>query len=112
MSTDKQERIALFRFGIIAGLVGLKKSGYGQREKLLREIVGRQWLIPGSQRSYVSRSVVMEWLKRYEESDGDLKSLYPKPRIDKGRLRSMDLETEQSVIKLNPTSTTIMRNML
>lgn len=100
MSTDKQERIALFRFGIIAGLVGLKKSGYGQREKLLREIVGRQWLIPGSQRSYVSRSVVMEWLKRYEESDGDLKSLYPKPRIDKGRLRSMDLETEQSVIKL------------
>ena len=100
MSTDKQERIALFRFGVIAPLVGLKKSGYGQTEGLIRQIIRREWTIPGSPRSYISRSVVMEWLRRYEESDGDLKSLYPKERTDKGRLRSMDQETEQAILKL------------
>ena len=100
MSTDKQERIALFRFGVIASLVGLKKSGYGQREGLIRQIIRREWVMPGSQRSYISRSVVMEWLRRYEDSDGDLKSLYPKTRIDKGRSRRMDQETEQAVLKL------------
>jgi len=100
MSTRKQERIAIFRYGVIAPLVGLKKSGYGQTEALIRQIIRREWAIPGSPRSYISRSVVMEWLKRYEESDGDLKSLYPKVRIDKGRLRSMDQETEQAVLKL------------
>ena len=100
MSTDKQERIAIFRYGVIAPLVGLKKSGYGQTEGLIRQIIRREWAIPGSPRSYISRSVVMDWLKRYEESDGDLTSLYPKERIDKGRLRSMDQETEQAVLKL------------
>jgi transposase InsO family protein len=100
MSTHKQERIALFRYGVIASLVGLKKSGRGQTEELIRQIVRREWAIPGSPRSYISRSVVMEWLKRYEESDGDLKSLYPKVRVDKGKLRSMDQETEQAILKL------------
>jgi transposase InsO family protein len=100
MSTNKQERIALFRYGVIAPLVGLKKSNWGQTEELIRQIVRREWAIPGSPRSYISRSVVMEWLKRYEDSGGDLKSLYPKVRADKGRLRSMDEETEQAILKL------------
>ena len=100
MSTKKQEKIALFRYGIIAPLVGLKKGGYGQREALIRKIAQQEWIIPGSPRSYVSRSVVMEWLKRYEDSGGDLKSLYPKTREDKGRLRSIDPETEQALLTL------------
>lgn len=99
MSADKHERIALFRFGIIAPLVGLKKR-YGQTERLIREIAETEWSIPGSKRSYISRSVVMEWLKRYEKSGHDLKSLYPKPRADKGRVRSMDQETEQAIVRL------------
>ncbi len=100
MSTNKQERIALFRFGVIAPLIGVKKSGYGQTEGMIRQITRQEWVMPGSERSYISRSVVMEWLKRYEDSDGDLKSLYPKERIDKGRLRSMNQETEQAVLVL------------
>lgn len=100
MSTDKQERIALFRFGVIAPLVGLKKNQHGQTERLVREITEREWSIPESQRSYVSRSAIMDWLKRYEASGHDLKSLWPKTRADKGRLRSMNQETEQAILML------------
>ena len=100
MSTKKQERIAIFRYGVIASLVGVKKNGNRETGKRIRDITSQEWAIPGSPRSYISRSVVMDWLKRYEESDGDLTSLYPKVRIDKGRLRSMDQETEQAVLKL------------
>jgi transposase InsO family protein len=100
MSTKKQERIAIFRYGVIASLVGVKKNGNRETGRLIRQITSQEWAIPGSPRSYISRSVVMDWLKRYEESDGDLTSLYPKVRIDKGRLRSMDQETEQAILKL------------
>ena len=100
MATKKQERIAIFRYGVIASLVGVKKNGNRETGRLIRQITSQEWTIPGSPRSYISRSVVMDWLKRYEESDGDLTSLYPKVRIDKGRLRSMDQETEQAVLKL------------
>ena len=100
MSAEKQEKIALFRFGVIAPLVGLKKTERGETEKIIREITKREWSIPESHRSYISRSVVMDWIKRYESSGGDLKSLWPKTRIDKGRLRSMNEETEQAILKL------------
>jgi transposase len=100
MSEEKREKIALFRFGVIAPLVGLKNTERGTTERLIREIASREWIIPQSPRSYVSRSAVMEWLKRYEDSGGDIKSLQPKTRNDKGRLRSMDSETEGAIIKL------------
>ena len=100
MSAEKQEKIALFRFGVIAPLMGLKKHERGAGEQMIRQITKRQWEIPYSHRSYVSRSVVMEWFKRWETSGGDLKSLWPKTRIDKGRVRSMDEETEQSILRL------------
>jgi transposase InsO family protein len=100
MSAEKQEKIALFRFGVIAPLVGLKNQGRGAVEQMLRQITQREWEIPDSRRSYVSRSVVKEWFKRYEASGGNLKSLCPKTRNDKGRLRSMDQETEQAILKL------------
>jgi putative transposase len=98
--SERSERIALFRYGVISPLVGVKTCRPWKTEDTIRQITGREWVIPGSLRSYVSRSTVLEWLARYEASGGDLKSLYPKTRTDKGRLRSMDQETEQAIIKL------------
>jgi len=100
MSAEKQEKIALFRFGVIAPLVGLRNQERGAIEQMLRQITQREWDIPESRRSYVSRSVAKEWFKRYEASGGNLKSLWPKTRNDKGRLRSMEQETEQAILKL------------
>ena len=46
MSAEKQEKIALFRFGVIAPLMGLKKHERGAGEQMIRQITKRQWEIP------------------------------------------------------------------
>jgi putative transposase len=97
---EQKEKIALFRFGVIAELVGRKDLQHGQREGKIRELAQREWEIPGSGRSRVSRSVIREWLRRYEQSGRKLESLFPKDRCDAGRPRSIDAETEQALAKL------------
>ncbi len=96
----KNERIALFRFGIISAVTSLRKSERGKKEKIIREITEAQWDIPYSNRSYISRSTVLTWLKRYRKSGEKLKSLMPKQRCDYGRTRSIDSETQQALIKM------------
>jgi len=100
MEQEKKEKIALFRFGIIAALTALKKTEKGERERRLREITQTEWDIPYSGRSFLCRSTVLEWLKRYQSSGGKLESLYPKGRSDRGRSRALDPETAQALITL------------
>ena len=100
MDEMKKEKIALRRFQVIAPLIGLTKDDWGKKEKLLQEITGKEWEIPYSVRSYIGRSTVLEWLKSYEDSGGGLESLYPKKRSDRGLSRSMDIDTEQTLINL------------
>ena len=100
MDEMKKEKIALLRFQVIAPLIGLTKDDWGKKEKLLQEITKKGWEIPYSVRSYIGRSTVLEWLKSYEESGGKLESLYPKERSDSGLTRSMDIDTEQTLINL------------
>ncbi len=97
---EQKQKIALFRFGVIAELVGRKDLRRGQREEKIRELAGREWEIPGSGRTRVSRSVIREWLRRYEESGRKMESLFPKDRCDAGRPRSMDTETELVLVNL------------
>jgi len=100
MDEMKKEKIALLRFKVIASLIGLTKEDWGKKEKLLQEITQKDWEIPYTVRSYIGRSTVLEWLKNYEDSGGKLESLYPKQRSDKGVPRSMDIDTEQTLINL------------
>ena len=89
---DKQERekIALFRFGVITPLLGVRQKGWGQRAKLLKEISEKQWDIPGSGRSHISKATVLNWLKRFKDSGESMESLHPKARSDKGTSRKID----------------------
>jgi putative transposase len=100
MEREKKERIALFRFGIIAPLISIKKTEKGERERRIREITQTEWDIPFSGRSFICRSTVLEWLSRYEASGRKLESLYPKNRSDQGRSRAMDPEIAQTLITL------------
>ena len=100
MDEMEKEKIAMLRFQVIASLIGLTKEDWGKKEKLLQEITQKDWEIPYSARSYIGRSTALEWLKNYEDSGGKLKSLYPKERSDKGLPRSMDIDTEQTLINL------------
>lgn len=100
MEETRNQRIALFRFAVIADLVGLSKLDHGQREARIKELAERQWQIPFSQKSSISRSTIRAWLRRYEDSGRKLESLYPKQRQDAGVSRSIDPETELALINL------------
>jgi transposase InsO family protein len=97
---EKKQKIALFRFQVIAPLLGLREEQRGVKEKQLQQISSRHWEIPYSGRSYVGRSTALGWLQRYLESGQRLESLYPQRRSDRGRCRVMDEETQQMLIQL------------
>jgi len=96
----KKEEIAMFRYSVISPLIGYVKLRRGDREAIIRELCARQWEIPYSGRSYISRSTIMNWLRRYEDSGRRIESLYPEERKDKGCTRVIDEETEQGLINL------------
>jgi len=100
MEKKKKQAIAMFRFGVISGLIGLRRTERGERERRIKEITLAEWDIPGSPRSHVSRSAVLEWVKRYEASGKKLESLFPKERADKGSVKSMDEETQAAIVLL------------
>ena len=99
MDDDVKKAIAIFRFGVIADLVGRKLSR-GEKEKLLREKASYHWEIPRSGRSYVSRSTILSWLRAYEKSGRRLQSLTPNERSDKGKARALDEETASLLLTL------------
>jgi transposase len=100
MEEDKKRKIALFRFGVISGIISVKETDKGERESRIRAVTSKEWDIPYSGRSYIGRSTVRDWLKRYEESGGTLESLFPNDRSDLGKARCMDEETEAALITL------------
>jgi putative transposase len=100
MELEQKKTIALFRFGVIADLVARKDLQHGEREQLIRQLAARQWQIPFSSKSSISRSTIRGWLRRYRNSGERLESLFPRDREDEGRSRSIDPETELALANL------------
>ncbi len=99
MDEEVKQQVARFRFGVIADLVG-RKLTRGEKQRILREKSQAEWEIPHSARTRISRSTVLYWLRRYEESGGRLESLYPDHRSDKDTSRALEAETAQALIRL------------
>lgn len=99
MDNQTAEQVALFRFGVIAPLVD-RHLPWGQRQRLVEEIVHAQHKIPGSSRTSISRATVEKWLGRYLRSGAQIESLKPAVRADKGESRSIDPETEAGLVTL------------
>jgi len=100
MDKEKQKAVAIFRFGVISDFVNGGKLNHGKQERLLKEKCARKWEIPGSAKTRISRSTVLRWIALYENSGGNLVSLYPKNRTDRGKNRTMDDETALALIEL------------
>jgi len=100
MDKEMQERIALFRFGLISSLVSHKGLSRGERELRIHYITSRTWEIPGSPRSSIGRTTLLRWLAVYQQSGCQLESLKPRPRADRGCSRVMDEETEAAMVAL------------
>jgi transposase InsO family protein len=100
MNEDQKKKIALFRFGVISSLVGARNQGWGYQKKLLREICEKQWEIPGSGRSNISKSTIFNWLSRYEKNGNSLDALMPSSRKDIGISRKLDKETVLALVNM------------
>ncbi len=100
MKEEQKRQVAIFRFGVIHDFVGGVRLDRGDQQRLLREKCERKWSIPFSQRTRLTRSTVLRWIKRYRESNGKLESLYPPDRSDRGVSRGLDEETALTLIHL------------
>jgi putative transposase len=90
MDREKKEKIAVFRFGVIFPLVEKDLHQYwGEKERILRELVSKEWEIPFSNRTYISKATILAWVKRYEDGGRKIEALFPESRGDKGRMRSI-----------------------
>jgi len=100
MDEDKKKRIATFRFGVIHDLVGHVELSPGEQEKLLRDKCDRKWVIPFSDKTRITRSTILRWVKLYKDSGGKLEALTNHDRSDNGKSRAIDEETSLALIRL------------
>jgi hypothetical protein len=68
----KAEKLALFRYGLIAPLV-IEALPRGELTRRAEEIASRQYAIPDSRRRDLSVDTLLEWAKRYRH--GGLEAL-------------------------------------
>ncbi len=100
MTEEMKQRVAVFRFGVIADFVGGRQLERGETERLIREKCARRWVIPGSMRTRIGESTIKEWIARYKLAGNKLEALYPQERCDRGKTRAIDPETAQGLIAL------------
>ena len=97
MDEDLREKIALFRYGVIAEMVG-RTPAPREKEKLLCAIAGKEWTIPGSSRTRIGRTTVRDWLVLYQTHG--FEGLKPGPRADAGQSRAIPEEAQELLLKL------------
>jgi transposase InsO family protein len=113
MQNSKAEKLALFRYGLIAPLV-IEPLARGELTRRAQEIASRQYDIPDSRRRDLSVDTLLEWAKRYRH--GGLEALAPKARQDRGKPRAITPQLATLIERLkreNPhrTGTTLLREL-
>ena len=96
---EKAEKIALFRYGLIAPLV-LETLPRGELTRRAQELAARLYDIPHSTRRQVSVDTLLDWSLRYRRNG--LTGLSPKPRQDRGQARAVATETATLMERLKP----------
>ena len=100
MNKEEREKIAAFRFSVIYPLLDIGKDRWGEKSRILEELTTKEWNIPGSSRTSISKPTILSWLKKYEDGGRQIQYLHPKRRGDAGGCRIMDSETELAFIQL------------
>lgn len=100
MTEEQKKRVAVFRFGVIHDLINGDGGDQGHQEELLRQKCARKWEIPYSEKTRISRSTILRWVRLYRKSNGRIESLSPGDRSDRGESRALDEETTLSLIRL------------
>ena len=109
----KAEKLALFRYGVIAPLI-LETLPRGELTRRAQEIAARHYDIPDSKRISVSVDTLLDWALRYRT--GGFEALAPKPRQDRGQSRALTPQLAGLIERLkreNPSRTgaTLLREL-
>ncbi|MGD1095565.1 MAG: DDE-type integrase/transposase/recombinase [Bryobacteraceae bacterium] len=109
----KAEKLALFRYALIAPLV-IEILPRGELTRRAQEIASRHYDIPDSKRRAVSVDTLLDWSVRYRT--GGFEALAPKPRQDRGQSRAITPQLASLIERLkreNPhrTGTTLLREL-
>jgi transposase InsO family protein len=100
LDNEKKEKIAVFRFGVIFPLIEKDLHEYwGEKERILRELVSKEWEIPFSKRTFISKATILNWVKRYEDGGRKIEALFPEARGDRGKMRCIDDELLDALIR-------------
>jgi putative transposase len=100
MTENEKQRVAIFRFSVIHEFVGGAALSRRGKRRLMKQKCARKWDIPFSDRTRLSRSAILRWIRIYKDSGERLESLYPKGRSDIGKSRAIDKETGLNLIHL------------
>lgn len=98
MTNEKNEQIAVFRFGVIHELIGGARLTRDEKRRLIRDKCARKWVIPFSARTRISEKTIYRWIRCYRKSGGRIESLYPRKRDDQGKFRKLDQETVEVIL--------------
>lgn len=109
----KAEKIALFRYGVIASLV-LEPLPRGELTRRAQEIAAHPFDIPDSKRRSISVDTLLDWALRYR--NGGFEALAPRPRQDRGKSRTITPQLADLIERLkreNPhrTGATLLREL-
>ncbi|HMJ11271.1 MAG TPA: DDE-type integrase/transposase/recombinase [Polyangiaceae bacterium] len=93
---DYRQRVALFRYGVIADVIhlGARKGLYAK----LREKADRDYEIPGSRRRRIAVETLRGWLSDYRR--GGFDALLPKIRRDNGLTRALPQSVVDVIVQL------------
>jgi len=110
---SKSEKIALFRYGLIATLV-LEKLPRGELTRRARELADHDYDIPFSERRRISEETLINWAVSYRT--GGLEALAPRRRSHRGTPRVITPQLAQLIERLkreNPhrNGTTLLREL-
>lgn len=110
---SKSEKIALFRYGLVAPLV-IEPLPRGELTRRAREIAAHTYEIPYSKRRNVSVDTLLDWAHRYRLEG--LAGLAPQSRRDRGVSRAIPPQLADLIERLkreNPhrTGTTLLREL-
>jgi len=100
MTEDEKMQIAVFRFSVISDFIHSRSMSREEKSRLIREKCARKWQIPFSEKTRISRGTIGRWVRIYDRSNRELKSLCPNSREDLGECRAMDEETCLSLVQL------------
>jgi transposase InsO family protein len=98
---DLHEKVALFRYGIIADFANLPPGTTGLYA-LIKKKAEKSYRIPGSKRTQVAEETIRSWLKKYRK--GGFDALQPKIRTDKGKARRLPLEVADVLLAVKEAS--------